>query len=529
MEKLSALDIGVFAAYFVIVTFIGFFVGRKKKESARDYFVTSSRLPWYLIAFGMLASSISTEQFIGEAGFSYKWGLAVFNWELANWPAMLILLWIFLPVYLNKQIVTMPSYLEQRFGPGPRNLYAVISILTAVLIILPGVTYTGGFLLNDMFGIPTKYGIWLLAIFSGVFTIYGGMISVAWAQLFQAVLLLASGILVFFLAITKIEGGFSAIVWSAVPARNHMILPFNHPALPWTSIIVLAFPVNIWYFCTSQPIIQSCLGAKSRWDGKMGIILLGFMMFLTSMSVAFPGLVAYALNPNLEVPDKAYPFVVKQLVSTGMKGLVLAGLCGAVMSTIEALMHSSSAIFTMDLYARFKTNAPDKHLILVGRAASTAILITGAIFAPVVGSFHTIFEFFQNCWFFIAAPVAAVFILAMLWKRTTPKAAFWALMLCLPLFALPHMLLLAEKKFGWQINQFNLAGIIFLLMCLFVFVISLLTKPLNPEKIKGLVWEPAIMKLPQVELEAGYPWYKNLWLWCAIWVAVMIFVYIKLW
>lgn len=530
MEGIGTLDIFVFISYFVVVVFIGFFVGRKKKESARDYFVTSSRLPWYIIGFAMVASSISTEQFIGSAGFTYKWGIAVFNWEWCNWPAMLILIWIFLPVYLNKKIVTMPGYLEKRFGAGPRNVYAAISILAAVLIILPGVLYTGGLLLNQIFpAISIRKGIWLMAIVSGAFTIYGGMISVAWAQLFQAILLLASGILLFFLAIVKVPGGLNAILWAPDEARNHLILPYNHPELPWTAIIVLVVSTNIWYFCTNQTIIQSCLGARSRRDGIMGIILLGFLMILTGLSVEFPGLVAYALNPHLENADTAYPFVVKQLVSTGLKGLVLAGMCGAVMSTVEALMHSSSAIFTMDLYTRLFKNTPDKKLITIGRWASGSILLVGALWAPMVAKFPDIFSFFQRCWFFIAAPVAAVFILAILSRRTTRTAALWGLLLVFPLFVLPYILLAGKKHFGWQVNDFNLAGVIFAFSMVFIAVLSIFTRPAKPEQIEGLVWRPAMMKLPEAELADGYPWYKNLWLWCGIWVAVMVAIYVRFW
>ncbi len=533
MEKIGVLDATVFIAYFVIVVLIGFYMGRKKKESARDYFVTTGRLPWYLIGFAMVASSISTEQFIGSAGEAYQWGIVIFNWEWCNWPAMLILLWIFLPVYLNKKIITMPGYLEKRFGEGPRNIYAIITILAALFIILPGVIYTGGYLLEQIFGLNRYVGIWLMAIVAGTFTIYGGMISVAWAQMFQAILLLASGVLVFFLAVNRIDGGLSAILFPAGdPSRHHLMLPASHPELPWTSIIVLAFSTNIWYFCTSQYIIQSTLGARSRWDGKMGIIFLGFLMLLTGISVEFPGLIAYALDPagtQITEVDQAYPFVVKTLVTTGLKGLVLAGLCGAVMSTIEALVHSSSTVFTMDLYCRLRKNVSDEHMIKVGRFTTASLLLASTILAPIVRNFESIFDFFQKCWFFIAAPIAAVFILAVLWKRTTKAAAFWTLMLALPLFLVPHGLQIAERRLDWQVNEYNLAGVMLLISMAFAIVTSLLTRPPKPEQIEGLVWRPSMIKLPEAELALGYPWYKNLWLWCAVWVGVMLAIYINLW
>ena len=373
MEHIGLLDSLIVISYFVIITFIGFYSGRKKKESARDYFVTSGQLPFYLIGFGMLATSVSTEQFIGSCGFTYKWGVPVFNWELANFVSMLIMMWIYIPVYLNKRIITIPQYLEMRFGNGPRNIYAVLSILALVFIMLAGVVYTGGFLLEQIFGLNIFVGIWIMVIVAGSYTIFGGLISVAWTQLFQGALLLIGGVFISALGLMRVDGGFSAIVGAG--ERAHLIQPFSHPEIPWTAILVLALPVNIWYWCTCQPMIQSCLGAKSRWHGMMGIILTGFLIIISSMAIEFPGLIAYALNPNLERPDMAYPFVVKTLVSTGLRGLILAGLCAAAMSTIEALVHSASTLFTLELYHKIKTDVSDEKLISVGRRCSAIVLV----------------------------------------------------------------------------------------------------------------------------------------------------------
>jgi solute:Na+ symporter, SSS family len=527
MENVGLLDSIIVISSFVIVVFIGFFSGRVKKKSARDYFVTTGQLPFYLIGFGMLATSVSTEQFIGTCGFTYKWGLPVFNWELANFVAMLVMLWIFIPVYLNKRIITIPQYLEMRFGRGPRNIYAVISIFALVFIMLAGVIYTGGFLIEQIFGLNKFVGIWIMVLIAGSYTVFGGLISVAWTQLFQGSLLLVGGVFISVLGLTQVDGGFNAIVGAG--ERAHLIQPLSHPEIPWTAILVLTIPVNIWYWCTSQPMIQSCFGAKSRWDGMMGIILTGFLIIVSSMAIEFPGLVAYALNPNLAKPDMAYPFVVKALLSNGLRGLVLAGLCAAAMSTIEALVHSASTLFTLELYHKIKTDASDDKLIFVGRTCSTIVLFLGGLWAPIVGKFPTIFEFFQKCWFFFAGPVAAVFLLAILWKRMTAKAAFWTLAMCFPLFILPYALRLGEIRFGWQMNEFNLAGIIFIFSLGFAVTVSLFTDKSDSDHLEGLVWNPSMMCLPKNEIAAGYPWYRNLWLWSGIWVGVMTAIYVKFW
>lgn len=527
MEKIGLWDSVIFIAYFIVVTFVGFFVGRKKKETARDYFITTGRLPWYIIGFGMIASSISTEQFIGVVGFTYKHGLVIFNWEWGSIGALLILLWIFVPIYLRKRILTIPQYLELRFGPGPRTLYAVICVIMGIFIILAGVIYTGGFLLWQIFGLDKLLGMWVMALFAGAYTVYGGMISVAWTQLFQAILLLGSGILISILGILKVEGGFSAIIGAG--ERAHLILPTDHPELPWTVILVLAIPVSTWYLCTSQQINQSCLGAKNHWNAKMGIILAGFLWLIVPFVTEFPGLVAYALNPHLDNVDKAFPFVVKELISPGLRGFVLAGLCGAVMSTIEALVHSTSAIFTLDLFNKFKKDVSEKNLIIVGRITTATALLIATLWAPMVEKFPTIFEFFQKSWFFIAAPVATVFLLGALWKRATPKAAFWTLSFCFPLFILPYFLQAMEKNYGWQINEFNLAGVVFVLSFIFMIVISLVTEPPSAEQIKDLVWSRSMVDLPPEELTQAYPWYKNLKFWSLVLITIVVLLYCTFW
>jgi len=199
------------------------------------------------------------------------------------------------------------------------------------------------------------------------------------------------------------------------------------------------------------------------------------------------------------------------------------------MSTIQALVHSSSTIFTMDLYARIRTGASQDHLIKTGRIATASLLIMATLLSPIVTNFENIFEFFQKCWALIAAPIAAVFVLAIFWKRTSKAAAFWTLMLVLPMFLLPHGLQMLERHVDWRINEYNLAGLLLLLSLAFAIVISLLTKAPAPEQIEGLVWNPSLLKMRKGNVVGDYPWYKNLWLWCGIWVAVMVALYAVLW
>jgi SSS family solute:Na+ symporter len=524
MAGIANLDMGVFIAYFVFVMGIGFFAGRKKKQSAGDYFIASGKLPWFVVGFGLIATSISTEQMIGQSGATYKMGLVVFNWEICNYIGILSVIFIFLPVYLNKKVVTIPHYLELRFGNTPRILYAIINIGIIIFILLAGVTYTGGFVLEQMFGINKYYGIWLLVIIAGSYTIYGGLISVAWTQVLQGTLLLASGFLISGLGIAHVEGGFNALIGTG--ERAHLIQPMSHPELPWTAILILTLHVDIWYFGTNQQLIQSGLGARSRWHGMMGVLFAGFLILSSAMVIEFPGLVAYALDPNLERTDSAFVFAAKSLIPVGLKGLVFAGLCGAIMSTIQGLAQAASTVFSLELYAKtFKTSS-DKQLIKVGKTASAIILIFGALWAPMVGNWPNIFEFFTKCFYFISAPIASLFVWAVLWKRTTKTAVTWTLVLTFLFFFMPYVMKVLEENLELQINEYNLAGICFIVSFLFTFIVSLLTEKPAKEQVEGLVWERSMIKIPAGE---NRPFYRSIWFWAAIYIAITVFIYIKFW
>ena len=524
MFGMNVLDGIVFIAYFVIVLVIGFLASRKKKETAVDYFLTKGTLTWYVIGFSIIAASISTEQLIGTVGFAYKYGLAVVNWEWLNFIGYSILLWIFIPIYLKKKIVTMPQFLENRFGVSSRTLFSVISILTYVFINLAGVIFSGGFALNKIFGINLYVAIWLLCITAGFFTIYGGLSSVAWTQVFQAILLIGGGMLITYLGLEKVPGGLKAIIGAG--ERAHLMLPASHPALPWTGMLVLATSTNIWYYCSNQYINQSCLGAKSHWDAKLGIILACFLGLFMTFAHTFPGLIAYAINPNLASADEALPFLIHNLVPIGLKGLVFAGLCAAIMSTIAALVNSTSTLVTLDIYKKFiNKNSSEKDLIKFGRICGTVILITGALWAPVVLKFGNIFSYFQECWFFIAAPCAVVFMAGVLWKRANNAGAFWTLCLCIPMFFFPY--LLRTLKVG--INPFNMAGLVLIFSIIYMVVITLLSSSPKEEKIKDFLWNWSMRKLPEEEVVKGYPLYKHLIIWWSIVVGIFILLYIIFW
>lgn len=521
---MGAFDLAVFGSYFVAALAIGFWAGRRKSETSREFFLTSGTLSWAVIGFSTIGASLSTEQLVGVVGYAYSHGMAVANWEWLNFVGYSLLIGVFLPIYLRNRIVTMPEFLELRYSATVRRMYAVVSVISYVFINLAGVIFSGAFLLEEMLGIPLVAGIWGLAILSGTLTVYGGMSSVAWTQVFQSALLIGGGLLVFFLGLNEVPGGWTAIVGEG--ERAHLVLPASDPELPWTAMVVLALSTGPWYFCTNQYINQNSLGAKDEWHARMGIVLACFLGVFTALAYIFPGMVAYALEPNLGSGDEALPYLVKTVIPVGLRGLILAGLCGAIMSTIQALINSSATILTVDLYKGFfRPAAAERDLIRFGRRAGVAVLVIGALWAPVVMSFGNIFSYFQECWFLIAAPIMAIFLLAVFWRRATATAAAWTLGLCFPMFVLPYWLRLS----GVEMNAFNIAGIIYLVSIACMVAISLTTPPPDREAVERVIWTRAVLALPAAVTAVGYSLHRRVSLWWALTVAVFVALYLTFW
>ncbi len=524
--KLNALDYAVFALYCVAVLVVGFWVARKEKTS-NDYFLAGRRLPWYAIGFSLIATSISTEQFIGEVGFAYRYGLAVANWEWGVFPAMTVMILFFVPFYVRRRINTMPEWLEHRFGPSSRLTFAVIIVLSYIFINLAGVLYAGGLALHAIFDINLWHAILMLAVVTAVYTVAGGLPAVVWNDVIQAVLLLAAGLLVFFLGLHEVGG------WEAMRGtgdRAHLMLPASHAELPWTGILVGMVSTNLWYYATNQYINQRVLGAKNEWHARTGIIFAGFLGIFLALSVCFPGLIAYRLFPNLENPDEAYPRVVSYLVGPlgyGLRGLVFAGLIGAIMSTLDALMNSCSAILTIDFYQRlWKPAATDRQMIRVGRLTTLGVLVIGVLWTPVVGQWKTLFGYFQECWFFMAVPIVVVFLSALLWPRSNNFSATATLLLCVPMTLLPAVL----QMLHWDVNSFNLAGMLLVPVILFHVILAYL-RPAPPlAVVEKWTWRPHMVFLaPEETAGRRYPWYQSLLLWWSLVAGAYIVLYLIFW
>jgi SSS family solute:Na+ symporter len=519
------LDFVLFALYLAFNIALGIWVARRKTAGTRDYFLAGDGLPWYTIGGSIIAANISTEHFIGMIGVAYAVGFVVAQWEWGNWFTFTALIWIFLPYYIRGGLYTMPEFLERRFNPTCRYLFAVCSLVLWIVAQMAVVMLAGGKAMKGMFGWNETATIIGLAVLAGSYTIYGGLVSVAWTDFLQFIVMMIGGLVVTLVGLHQV-GGLHELMMVA-PEKFKIIYPITDKEYPWFGVWSLFISIGIWYNCTNQFIVQRCLGARSEWDARMGVVFAGFMKILLPLLVVIPGIVAFKLYPNLADKDQAFPTLVRELVPAGLSGIVMAGLASGMLSHISSVLNSCSTVFTMDLYKPFLGRGKsEQQMVRVGRTSAFAILVVATLLA-IWFSYRQlgVFVLIQNVGAWVAAPIAAVFLLGVLWKRTTAWAATFVLLFAFPYTAFVEYYLF--KHVSWLMpfdNWLNRTFLVWASSMVLLVLLSLVTKPPAPEKIKGIIWSWSVAKLPESERERNRG-LRNLFLWWCLFIGIMAALY----
>jgi len=519
------IDFFLFACYLVLNIALGIWVARRRAADTRGYFLAGEGLPWYAIGGSIIAANISTEHFIGMIGIAYAVGFVVAQWEWGNWFTFSALIWIFLPFYIRGGLYTMPEFLQRRYNSTCRYLFAVCSLVLWIVAQMAVVMLAGGKAMHGMFGWDQTATIISLAVLAGSYTIYGGLVSVAWTDFLQFVVMMLGGLIVTIVGLHKV-GGLHDLMMDA-PEKFKIIYPITDKEYPWFGVWSLFISVGIWYNCTNQFIVQRCLGARSEWDARMGVVFAGFMKILLPLLVVIPGIVAFRLYPSLEDKDQAFPTLVRELVPIGLSGIVMAGLASGMLSHISSVLNSCSTVFTMDLYKPFfGRDKPERHLVLVGRVSAFVVLVIATLLA--IWFSHRklgVFILIQNVGAWVAAPIAAVFLLGILWKRATAPAATFVLLFAFPYTAFVEYYLF--KHIVWLMpfdNWLNRTFLVWVTSMLLLVLLSLVTKPPNPEQIKGIIWSWRAAKLPESE-RARNRGLRNLFLWWCLFIGATAALY----
>ena len=478
----ETLDYIVFALYALVILGVGLWVSRNKKgktKSTEDYFLASKSLPWWAIGASLIAANISAEQFIGMSGSGFAGGLAIATYE---WMAALTLIVVgkfFLPIFIKKKIYTIPEFVEQRYSSQLKTILAVFWIGLYVFVNLASVLYLGGLALQTILGIEMLTAIIGLAAFAAAYSLYGGLSAVAWTDIIQVIVLVFGGLVTTYLALDTVSGGQGFIdglisIYNAVPERFDMILEKSNPEymnLPGIGVLIGGMWVaNLYYWGFNQYIIQRTLAAKSLEESQKGILFAAGLKMIIPLIVVIPGIAAYVIVndtvllgslgdaglsniPSSGKADKAYPWLM-QFLPTGLKGVAVAALAAAIVSSLASMLNSTATIFTMDIYKQLiNKNANETKTVNIGRLSAFIALIIGTIMAPLLGGIDQAFQFIQEYTGIVSPGILSVFILGLFWKKTSNKGAIYGALASIPI----AMFFKVGPK-GWMVGS-SLEGI----------------------------------------------------------------------
>jgi SSS family solute:Na+ symporter len=475
----SSIDYVVFIGYIVFIVFLGLWVSREKKghvKDSKDYFLAGKALPWWAIGASLIAANISAEQVIGMSGSGYVLGLAIASYEWMAAITLIIIAKYFLPIFLEKQIYTMPQFLEIRFDKRVRTSLAMFWLLVYIFVNLTSVLYLGALALKTIMGIELMYGIIGLAAFSALYMIYGGLKAVAWTDIVQVIFLIGGGLVTSVLALDAVSdgGGFLAGLSQLIeraPEKFDMILSKDHPNyidLPGISVLVGGMWIaNLFYWGCNQYIIQRALAAKSIKEAQNGLAFAGYLKLLIPFIVVIPGIAAFVLNADISKADEAYPWLMANFVPIGFRGLAFAALIAAIVSSLSSMVNSTATIFSMDIYKPiFKKNASETELVRTGRITSAIALIIAVLIAPTLTTLEQAFQFIQEFTGFVSPGILVIFLFGLFWKKATANSALWAAILTIPL-SLGFKYLTPDMPF------LDRMGLIFIILSLLVILITL--------------------------------------------------------
>lgn len=500
-------DLAIIVAYLVGILAVGVLSVRWKKMTGEAYFLAGRSLGWVMIGAALFASNISTIHLVGLAASGYNEGLVWGNFEWMAAFTLVILSLFFAPFYFRNRIETLPEYLERRFNAAARSFLAFMAILGALFIHIGMSLYAGATVFKQFFGVDVVTSILIISIVTGIYTVLGGLKAVVVTETIQTVLLIGGSILVTALAIAALPdqgiGTLAEFQAELRPRQLSMVWSDNSVGLAWYSVL-LGYPVlGIWYWCTDQTIVQRVLAARSEHDAQIGPLFAGFIKVLPVFILVLPGVIGYVLFGD-RIGDNAnqvLPMLIQELVPTGLRGLISAGLLAALMSTIAAALNSCATLFAVDIVARVRPSTTDEAQVRIGRWSAVVVMLLAMLWSTQGDKFSSIFEAVQEIGAALAPAITTVFLWGVFWRRGTSQAAVTTLVFGFLMGATAFVLdfkdadgykLITE---GWGI-PFMLQAFWMTVICSAVFfAVSRITPPPPAEKIDGLTWENPLSAL----------------------------------
>ena len=548
---MTTLDWLVVAAYFGLLFGLVWWSVRKNRNTADDYFLAGRNLGWLIVGASIFASNIGSEHLVGLAGSGATSGVALAHFELHAW-CLLVLGWVFVPFYMRSRVYTMPEFLERRFSPAARWVLSLISLVAYVLTKIAVGIFAGGIVFATLLpelsftlaGVPLNsfwIGSVLVVVLTGLYTIVGGMRAVAYTEAVQTVVLVVGSLMLTAFGLNAL-GGWSELrasldpemfnlwkplipagvegTWAPVKEPTRMAWYFNSN-YPWLGMLFCAPIIGLWYWCTDQYIVQRTLGAPNEQEARRGTIFGAFLKLLPVFIFIIPGMIAVALarkgsvgglgvlldasgNVSASAAQAVYPLMVQNVMPAGLRGIVVAALLAALMSSLAAVFNASSTLFTIDFYQKFRPQASQANLVWIGRLATAAMVVVGLMWIPVIQGARGLYEYLQGVQAYLGPPIFAVFFFGVFMKRANAAGCLTALVVgfALGVFRLlvdtPVTLGVAgyaqgypEGSFLWIVNNIYFqyySLLIFIISSAALVVVSYLTPAPSERQLVGLTY-----------------------------------------
>jgi SSS family solute:Na+ symporter len=481
-STLTGIDWFAIACYFAVLLCVAWWVVKKRKDTAADYFLAGRNLGWWIIGASIFASNIGSEHIVGLAGSGATDGVAMAHYELHAW-CLLVLAWVFVPFYARSLVFTMPEFLERRFSTSSRYVLSIVSLITFVVSKIAVGIFAGGVVFATLLpevhlqlGATNIDSFWIGSIavicLTGLYTALGGMRAVAYNDAVQVVVLIGGSALLTFYGLNKL-GGWSELrhfcgsemfnLWKPLipPGVESTWQPVLEKAAggevikeawyfngyyPWLGMLFCAPIIGLWYWCTDQYIVQRALGAPNEQVARRGSIFAAFLKLFPVYLFIIPGLICFALAKSGKVPDlammvspdgkpvpheaqAAFPLMVKFLLPPGLRGIVVAGLLSALMGSLAGVFNACSTLFTVDLYQKWKPAATQHQMVRTGRIATVTMVVIALLWIPVVQGAHSLYFYLQAVQGYLAPPIFVVFFFGVFWKRLNAQGCLWAMVI----------------------------------------------------------------------------------------------------
>ena len=429
LNSFTTLDITIIFLYLIITLGIGFFYARQGNKNSKEYFLAGKNIGWFAVGISIFATNISSEHFIGLAGSGAQRGLAVAQFELMAVFILILLAWFLTPIYFKSGVTTLPEFLGKRFDQKIRKFFAVFSIIIYIFTKISVTLFAGGLIFYKLFGLNIYSSAIMIVLLTGLYTLIGGAKSVIKTSVFQGILLILGAVLLTVFGMIEV-GGFSGLQSKLPHDYFNMFKHISDPEFPWTGIIFGAPILAFWYWCTDQYIVQKILSAKSMEDARLGTLFAAAIKITPVFILVLPGLIAAAIFPNI-IGDNAYALLIaSDVIPSGIKGLVLAGLLAAIMSSLSNIFSVAATLFTNDLYKPKRINASEDELVLVGRLSTLVMILLAILCVPLVKMIDNgLYIYLQVLQAYVSPPIAAVFVFGLFTKWATSKSVFWSLLI----------------------------------------------------------------------------------------------------